>query len=268
MSKIEEAMQRLEAEVALRGGESVPGAPVRPGGIGEVAASTIARMREPRPRDTAELDRHRVIAPGGRNPRAVNAFRQLRTSLLRYSENRNFLMLVSGVGRGAGATFTAANLAAAFALDETMSALVIDCNLDRPMASTLALCTDRLEPEGLTDFLDGEVDDAAHIIHPTGIPRLRVIPVGTRRRHVREFFTSRRLPVLFRELVARYPDRYIILDAPPVDESADARILANFSNMVLLVVPYGRVTPMQIESAVAAIPGDRYVGSIVNNEPA
>ncbi|MEX0729892.1 MAG: hypothetical protein WED00_00285 [Aquisalimonadaceae bacterium] len=267
MSKIEEAMQRLEAERALRG-SSLPldGKPWG-GGLQETA-STIARMCEPRLRTHDELDHDRIICPGGRNPRAVNAFRQLRTSLLRHSENRNFVLLVSGVGRRAGASFAASNLAAAFALDETMTALLIDCNLSRPDTSRLVLDAEEQEPAGLTDLLEGEVADMAHVIHPTGIPRLRVMPVGSRGRHVREFFTSKRLPVMFRELASRYPDRYIILDAPPIDESADARILANLSNMVLLVVPYGRVTAVQIESAVAAIPGDRYVGSIVNNEPA
>jgi len=267
MNHIEEAMKRVEAQKAVRRRESGLEKGFWSGKLPNTV-SNIPLMDEPRLLSAEELEALRIIYPGGKNPRAVNAFRQLRTSLLRRSEERNFLLLVTGVGWQAGASFVARNLGAAFALDETMTALLIDCNLDQPQTSSLALADGVEERPGLTDFLDGEVSQVEQIIYPTGVPRMRVIPVGSRRRHIREFFTSRRLPALFRELLGRYPDRFIILDVPPIDENADTRILAGLSNMVLLVVPYGRATAFQIECAVDAIPDDRYVGSVVNNEPA
>lgn len=268
MSNIEEAMQKHEREKALQRQQQG----VKANGWGgelQESSTNIGLMDEPRLLTADELEQERIIYPGGRNPGAVSAFRQLRTSLLRQSDSRNFLLMVTGVGQGAGASFVARNLAAAFALDESNTALLVDCNLPRPNSSSLALgYSDPSEPSGLTDFLESDLPQVESIIHPTGIPRMRVIPSGSLHRSNKEFFTSRRLPMLFRELLGRYPDRHIIMDVPPISESADARILAGLSNMVLLVVPYGRVTAGHIESAASVIPSDRYVGSVVSNQPA
>ena len=66
-------------------------------------------------------------------------------------------------------------------------------------------------------------------------------------------------------LKTRYPDRYLILDAPPIGVSAEARILTELSDLVVLVVPYGRVNEAQVAAAVDTIGEDRLAGIIFNN---
>jgi Mrp family chromosome partitioning ATPase len=65
----------------------------------------------------------------------------------------------------------------------------------------------------------------------------------------------------------RYRDRYIVLDAPPIGESADASILAEFCDRVVIVVPYGRVTEGQVSAAVDSVDKSKLFGLVMNDEP-
>src|SRR5690625_7925960 len=79
--------------------------------------------------------------------------------------------MVSSVSVDGGASFTAINLAAAFAMDERRTALYIDCNLHDPYATKLLPA----EPEyGLTDYLENPELNIEDIIYASGIPRLRI----------------------------------------------------------------------------------------------
>jgi Mrp family chromosome partitioning ATPase len=68
-------------------------------------------------------------------------------------------------------------------------------------------------------------------------------------------------------LLARYDDRYIFMDAAPITESADTRILVELCDFVLLVVPYGRVTKNRIQEAADAIGKDKLLGIVFNDVP-
>lgn len=225
----------------------------------------IANMAEPTILTAAELDAHNIIHPGMRNKQVLNRFRELRTKLLQpTSKGRvsNSITLVTSVIPGGGASFTAMNLAAAFALDESKTALLIDCNLQAPSLHDRVY----LEPEcGITDFLRGDVTGVDSIIYATGIARLRLIPVGNQGASAAEFFTSPRMRAFLDVVRRRYPDRHIFIDAPAVNQSADARILASLCDRAIIVVPYGRVLKSQIEAAVDAVGEDKLAGVILNN---
>ena len=235
--------------------------------IASLVASSrqIANMAEPTLLAPHELDAQNIIHPGMKNKVMLNKFRELRTKLLRpTSKGRvgNSVTLITSVVPKGGASFTAINLATAFALDESKTALVIDCNLQSPSLHDRVY----LEPEcGLTDFLRGEVSGVDSIIYATGIQRLRLIPVGNQGASPAEFFTSPRMRAFLDVVKRRYPDRHIFLDAPAVNESADTRILASLCDRAILVAPYGKVVKSQIEAAVDAVGEDKLAGIIINN---
>lgn len=279
MSKIEEALRRARAERAGEptadgardevrdgwgDGERQKPAASRGALIGLTAAEEIAHMREERPYGPAELAQRRIIDKEMTDPRVADAFRQLRTSLLQKSGDRNFVLTVTSVADGGGTSFVAINLAAAIALDESKTALVIDCNLRQP--SLDALLQTEGEAAGLTDYLSGQEPNVERIIHPVGIPRVRLIPTGTQGRSAMEYFTAPQLGHLITSLRQRYRERYIIIDAPPVKDSADTRILSELSDHTLLVVPYGKTTPAQVADAAIAIGEEKLVGCVLNNE--
>lgn len=234
-------------------------------GIGSVdryvISKQITRMQEPRRLTPDDLDERRIIYPDSRDRKTVNRFRDLRTRLLEVSGGNNFTLVVTGASSGAGSSFMALNLAASFAFDQAKTALLIDCNLREP---TLHSMLDIMPESGLTDFLEDPDYDIARVIYPTGIPRLRLIPAGSRREAPSEFFTSFRMKQFIQAVRRRYPDRYIILDTSSVNESPDARILTELCDYALLVVPHGKVTSGQVEEATRALHGDKFVGAVLN----
>lgn len=226
-----------------------------------VISKQIARMQEPRRLTTDDMDERRIIYPESPNRKLINHFRNLRTKLLEKSGGNNFTLVVTGACEGAGSSFIALNLAAAFAFDEAKTAVVIDCNLREPALHTTL---DIMPDAGLTDFLDDLDYEIGRILYPTGIPRLRLIPAGSRRETPSEFFTSFRMKQFLQAVRRRYPDRFIILDTAPVSQSPDARILTELCDYAMLVVPHGKLTAAGIENAAQAFSSEKYVGAVLN----
>ncbi len=226
-----------------------------------VISKQIARMQEPRRLTPDDMDERRIIYPESSNRKLVNHFRNLRTKLLEKSGGNNFTLVVSGARSGAGASFVSLNLAAAFAFDQAKTALIIDCNLREPaLHSTL----DIIPEYGLTDFLDDPDFDISRILYPTGIPRLRLIPAGSRRETPSEFFTSFRMKQFLQAIRRRYPDRFIVLDTAPITESPDARILTELCDYAMLVVPHGGMTVGGVEQAALAFNSEKFLGAVIN----
>ena len=259
--------ERLKQELDFRDDEDsrmlVPSSlELGPGAVDKyVISKQIVRMQEPRRLTHDDLDERRIIYPESRNRALVNRFRDLRTKLLEVSGGNNFTLVVSGASSGAGSSFVALNLAAAFAFDQAKTALIIDCNLREPsLHSTL----DVMPETGLTDFLDDPDYDISRILYPTGIPRLRLIPAGSRRETPSEFFTSFRMKQFLQAIRRRYPDRFIVLDTAPISESPDARILTELCDYAMLVVPHGKITAATAEQAATAFNPDKFVGAVIN----
>lgn len=225
----------------------------------------IARMAEPNPMVGRDLDKQAIIHARTRSEAAYNAFRELRLELFQRSGNRNFIALVTSAVDGGGATHVAVNLAAAIALDRTKTALLIDCNVYRPGVHKVL----RLDPNpGLTDFLaDPDKIRIERIIRPTGIPRVRAIPAGTRPARDAEYFSTVNMRLLVHMLHQRYPDRHIVIDAPASKSAADTRTLADLSDQVLVVVPYGRVTSSKIQDACRSFSPEKLAGVVFNRQP-
>jgi exopolysaccharide/PEP-CTERM locus tyrosine autokinase len=226
-----------------------------------VISKQIARMQEPRRLTADDLAERRIIYPESPDRALVNRFRDLRTKLLELSGGNNFTLVVSGASEHAGSSFVALNLAAAFAFDQSKTAVIVDCNLREQSLNT---ALDIMPEAGLTDFLEDSDYEIGRIIYPTGIPRLRLIPAGTRRETPAEFFTSFRMKQFLQALRRRYPDRFIVLDTAPISDSPDARILTDLCDYGLLVVPHGKLTPGRIENAASAFNQDKFVGAVIN----
>lgn len=222
----------------------------------------IGRMAEFGRLGYSELEANKVIHPGMLQPKLMNAFRELRTRLYQLAGNRdNFVLLITSVAPEGGASFVSLNLGAAIALDESKTALVVDCNIYDPSLHRLL----PVEPDyGLVEYLENITLETKDVIYSTGIRRLRMIPAGARQLPGSEFFTSGRMRRFVQELRTRYRDRYIIIDAPAIGASADARILADLCDYAMLVVPHGKVTGEQIRTAIDALGPEKLAGVIFN----
>lgn len=226
------------------------------------SSSKIDNMAELSRMSIDEMSERKIIHPGMARREVLNTFREIRTQLITRSGGDNFVVMVSSISAQSGASLVATNLGAVLALDKTKTALLIDCNLYDPSLSSLL----DVEPDyGLTDYLAEDHLDINDIIYATGIPRLRVIPAGTHVEVGAEYFSSERMVQSVRDLKSRYPDRYIILDVPPIGLWAEARILSSLSDFTVLVVPYGKVTEGQVLTAIDTIGEEKLAGIVFNN---
>lgn len=223
----------------------------------------IRHMAEVRLFRAAELDQLKVLHPGTKDREQLKVFRDLRTRVSQKAGSGNFLCLVTSLVEGGGASYVAANLAAAIALDRAKTSLLVDCNLYAPSADRLLAAP---ADKGLTDFLDSYHLGVESIVHASGIHRLRIIPAGQKCLGGTEMLTAPRMRAFVEEVKDRYPDRFILFDSPPVSiYSAETRILADLCDFVVLVVPAGRVTQQQINNGMAAIGKERLAGMVFNN---
>ena len=278
MSKIEKALNKARAPGSLRvvspqplSSEKTPEATSVTSNVTALieqrasSGEAIARMREKAPLSRQALAHNRVIYPELGENGTVRAFRELRTKIIQKSQGRNSVIMITSVTGGGGSSFVSLNLAAAFAFDTGKTALLLDCNLKNPSLHRLFGPGSH---QGLTDYMENTEMDIADIIHPVGIERLRVIPAGGKREIPAEYFTSLKMKRLIESIKQRYRERYILIDAPPMTESADTQILAELCDYVILVVPYGRVTDTQVDACVKAIGDKKLVGIVFNDEPA
>lgn len=276
MSKIEKALKKARAQesgksatVPVNSGDEVlnvaVGAPV-------ISTSTelmvyphdIARMSEPWQLSEADRAESKIIFPEMEDHGVIDAFRTIRTKILQQAGAAKRIILVTSIAGKGGGSFVALNLAVAFGLDEKKTALLIDCNLRKGGSQTL------VPPDanyGLTDYLESDDIPVDQIIHPVGIPRLRLVPAGRRSDVPTENLGSSKMKSLITELRERYQDRYIILDTSSVTDAADARVLQEMADITLLVVPYGRATEIQVWNAAKAIEPSKFFGVVFNDEP-
>lgn len=206
-----------------------------------------------------ELYEKKVIFAGMRQRNLLNAFREVRIGLLQKSKTDNMVVLVTSVARSGSSSAFSFNLAATFALDHYKTALYVDCN-PYQMDSNKYIVGE--VSNGLTQYLSGNAVVLEDIIYPSGIERLRIIPSGQGSESAAEIFNSKKMQAFISEIKSRYPDRFIVLDAPSVQQSTEARILSKFCDYTLLVVPFGKAVTDEVLAAVDAIGKDKFAGLV------
>lgn len=223
------------------------------------ASISLDLINNPRPWSEEELWERKIIYPGMANKAILDAFREIRIKLRDRAGAVNFSVLVSSLGTSDNSVLTAFNLAATFAMDAQSSALLVDCN---PWDSDLAPLVSSPMNLGVTDFVADKSVNVQDIIYPSGIDRLSVVPPGTLASSAVELFSAVRMRDLIGELKTRYPDRFLIINAPPLKASTEAQILVRYANQVVLGVPFGEVTPEEIVSSVETLGSEKFSGLI------
>ena len=226
------------------------------------SASAIDKMGEVDHFSYEDMDKLKLIYPGMSSPKVLNIFRELRTQLVQSRKQDNFICMVSSVCHKAGVSYIASNLATVFALDKAKTSLLIDANLYAPNIERLIIGD---AATGITDYLSNPDLNVKDVVYATGVPRMRAIPIGGNSEAAAEYFSSRKMNSFVEEIRSRYSDRYIFIDAPAVTESSEARILADIADLVILVVPHGRVTHDQVQAGIDIVGPEKLSGLVYNN---
>jgi Mrp family chromosome partitioning ATPase len=153
----------------------------------------------------------------------------------------------------AGKTLTAINLAIAIAADHRRTALIVDMDLRNPSVHRRL----GFEPTlGIEDCLQDDRSVQEAIVRVVGYERLAVLPARAAVEHSSELLTS--------ELRARYTNRVIIFDLPPVLLTDDALAFSRSVQAGLMVVGEGRTQRDELMRSMALLRDLTIVGSVLN----
>lgn len=290
MSLIEQATKRLEelsqAGIALPWGSTglkrvnahggAAGESVR--AVGAVMTPMHIAKATPTPRSSkeVELDLDRLLKAGFLVPALVRSemaaeFRLIKRPLLKSARaageersGRDNLIMVTSALAGEGKTFCAINLALSIAMEVDSSVLLVDADVSRPsVLQALGLAT----TAGLLDVLRDPSLDLADLILKTNIPKLSLFPAGTSDGRSTELLASVAMERLLDELATRYPDRIIVLDAPPLLLTTESRVLAANVGQILMVVESSRTPQAKIAQAFATVSRCPNVTTVLNKCP-
>ncbi|MFO1431832.1 MAG: XrtA-associated tyrosine autokinase [Candidatus Competibacteraceae bacterium] len=173
------------------------------------------------------------------------------------------LIAVTSALPNEGKTFTAFNLAMSIAMELDKTVLLVDSDLIRRSLTHLVGLDKAL---GLTDVLLDPHLDLGDVIVNTNIPKLRLIPAGRTHRHTTELLASEQMQILTAELSARYDDRIVLFDTPPVLTTSQASVLAALMGQILMVVAEGKTSQYAIEDAIERldVDEDKVIGMVLN----
>ena len=200
-----------------------------------------------------------VFLSPGLNANGAEQFRTLRSRLYQIRAVRPLrtLLVTSSVPRE-GKTFVTSNLAQSIIRQPDRRVLMIDADLRCARVHTHLGAP---SSPGLTDYLRGEVDEMAIIQHGQE-GNLYLIPGGGEVANPSELLLNGRLKKLL-DRVAPIFD-WVILDSPPCLPVADATILADFCDGVILVVRAGTTPGPVAQRACQEMQGKNIVGIVLN----
>jgi len=236
--------------------------------LADQARADLANMEEAKLFSDRQLELLGIVHPRSKNRTLVDAMRQLRTKLYSLKPDGNFSVMVCSVVPQGGGSFVALNLAATIAFDKAKTSLLVDANLHDPIMHKLLKLIGRDDSHGLLEYLEHPELGIEHIVSPSGIPRMRVIPIGQHAEISAEHFTSARYKQLMVDIKGRYDNRFVVVDGPAMTTSTDAKILSDICDYTVLVLPYGGVTPGILDSVVDEIDERKLAGVVINDQPA
>lgn len=236
---------------------------MRKGAIGGGAQGRWTRL--PHSSTTAP---ERLVARGDPHSPAAEAYRTLRTNLMRLTlDGPSCVLIVTSASAEDGKSTSASNLALALAQQGTPT-LLVDADL---RAGHMHDAFGVAREPGLADVLLGRasLDDAVRTVSAgdVGSP-LHLIPTGTIPSTPAELLDSDRMRALLDELRARY--RVIVMDTPPLNLVADAAVLATVTDAALLVARMGSTPKVALQEAAERLRALHVPASgvVVNDSPA
>lgn len=224
------------------------------------------------PTPTAPKRQHEVpvqpILPSKLHPRLIlltapqspecEQYRSLRTQLFHAAEKKKTqVVAVTSTLAGEGKTSTVINLGLAIAQSEKR-VLVIDGDLRRP---NVAAYLGTRAKAGFGEALSGEGNPLDLLFTIEG-HELYLLAVSRESANPTELLSSERLAGIIAEL-RQYFD-FILIDSPPVLPFADARLLANHADAVILVIRAGMAQYETVEKAIEALPAGKMLGVVLN----
>ncbi|MBW2002343.1 MAG: polysaccharide biosynthesis tyrosine autokinase [Deltaproteobacteria bacterium] len=196
-------------------------------------------------------------------PDSVTAetFKVIRGTIL-YDKDRPApkAIMVTSTFPGEGKTFVSSNLAVSFAMGMNENVLLIDADLRRPSIHDMFGYSNEY---GLSEHLQGE-KTIPELLIKTKIANLSLLLSGETPSNPVELLSSKKMGEFIKESKDRYQDRFIILDVPPSQLTAETNVIANHVDGIILVVKNGKTPRAVIQQTVENLGKEKILGIIFN----
>lgn len=209
-----------------------------------------------------------LVPDGNLEDRFYDEYRRIKRPLLSNAfgktaqlvEKGNLILLTSSIP-GEGKSFSSVNLALSIAHERDHTVLLVDCDVTRHGTSRILGIA---EKPGLVELLESDSLDVSDVILRTDIPKLCLISAGKQHEYVTELLASQRMVELVNELGARYQDRIIIFDGPPILSTPQTQVLTGLVGQIVFVIEAGKTPQVVVEEALSLIPREHATGLLLN----
>ncbi|MGC2198677.1 MAG: AAA family ATPase [Stellaceae bacterium] len=218
--------------------------------------------------DRGRLASFGIAIPSAARSRTVEEFRLVKRNLmtagsqtdLMHNRQSTRVIMVTSARPGEGKTFTALNLALAFASERDVKAVLVDVDTQRPgVPRFLGIGGEK----GIVDVLSGNLE-LWDVLIQTDLPNFMILPAGLGGPQVPELFSSREMSTLLDEMSRRLPDYFIIIDTPPCLVSSDAAALAPSVGQIVFVVEAQSTQQAEIEVGLSMLSACPRISLLLN----
>lgn len=209
----------------------------------------------------ADTQKRSIISMLDKNSPITEQYRTIRTNIQFSSVEKEMRSLIfTSANASEGKSTTCTNIAAVFAQQEK-SVIIIDADLRRPSLHTIFNINNTI---GLTNVLTQQ-HQLSEAIQMSDYHNLAILTSGLIPPNPSELLGSNRMVELLTEAKAKYD--LVIIDSPPILAVADAQILANITDGVVLVISSGSTEIQQAKKAkeLLANANARLIGAVLNN---
>ena len=211
--------------------------------------------------NTAQIDPFLVAY---HDPASVEAeiFKILRNNILfpKTGEPPVSIMETSAIP-GDGKSFIASNLAISIAQGIEEHVLLMDCDMRRSSIHRKFGLGDNVA--GLSEYLSKGVE-LPSLLRKTAIDKLTILPGGSAPDNPSELLSSQAMKLLLKHARNRYSDRYIIIDSPPPQLTAETTALANYVDAIIVVLRYASTPRDLIKDLLEKLGREKVIGVVMN----
>ena len=272
MSKIQDALRRLQSEDRPRDGE-------RKGQVAQISPRTsqdlddTASLRYERPDIVIEIDQRALreeglFAPNYHARELADEYRQIKRPLIANAfgkrvvrvEGGNVIMITSAFS-GEGKTFSSINLALSMAQERDHSVLLVDADVAKPHISKIFGVADE---QGLLDIIENTSVVPDSLVIDTDVNGLSLLPAGSPRENATELLASDRMEEVIQQIATRFNNRLVIFDTPPLLDTSEAKVLMDFAGQIVLVVRAEHTPQGAVHEALHLIREEKVVNLVLN----
>lgn len=220
----------------------------------------ISKNTSRRPVDGKGMDANLVAYY---KPQSMEAefFKILKTNILFPTKGKPpRSILVTSAVPGEGKSFVTANLAISIAQGIEEHVLLIDCDMRRPTIHSKFGIPGLI---GLNEYLTKGVP-LSSLLEKTAVEKLTILPVGGLPNNPTELLSSDHMKKLLDEVKQRYSDRFILVDSPPPQLTAETSALAKRVDGVLLVIKAEKTPRKLVYELIEQIGKEKIIGVVLN----